>query len=181
MPRLITRAVRLALLAGVVAALGCALAGSLNQRLAPPSGFAAAKSRWAAAAIAHYRLTTLSGNPCRLDVEVRDERVVRVFRQDACSHPARTVTTLFEVIERAVSPLYTCAPPSCACRHVVTVYALYDEQLGYPHKVAVRVERESNWRERPFWRYLWAARRLPDCEWASNADIVNVLAMTPLR
>jgi hypothetical protein len=181
MPRLTTRAILLALLSGALLMLSCTVAGSLSERLALPSDIAAARSRWAAAAITHYRLTTLSGNPCRLDVEVRDEHVVRVFREDSCSHSARTVSRLFDVVERAVSPLYTCAPPSCACRHVVTVYAIYDEQLGYPHKVAVRVERETNWGERPFWRYLLAARRLPDCEWASNADIVNVLAMTPLH
>jgi hypothetical protein len=122
-----------------------------------------------------------SGNPCRLEVEVRDERVVAVLREDTCTHPARTVTMLFNMVEHAVSPLYTCAPPSCACRHVVTVYADYNAQLGFPQKVAVRVERETNWRERPFWRYLWTARRLPDCAWASNADIVNVLALTPLQ
>jgi hypothetical protein len=181
MPRLTHHPARLALVAGVLVAFSCAVTGSLSERFALSSDVAAAKSRWAAAAITHYRLTTLSGNPCRLDVEVRDERVVRIFREDSCSYSARTVTRLFDVIERAVSPLYTCAPPSCACRHVVTVYAIYDEQLGYPHKVAVRVERESNWGERPFWRYLLAARRLPNCEWASNADIVKVLAVTPLR
>jgi len=181
MRRLNTLAARLALLLGVAAALGWGLAGPLNRRLAPPSELAVAQDRWAAAAVAHYRLVTLSGNPCRLDVEVRDEDVVQVFQKDSCSHPAQTVTALFSAIERAVSPLYTCAPPSCACRHIVSVYAIYDEQLGYPRKIAVRVDRESNWRAQSFWRYLWDARRLPDCVWSSNADIVEVLAVTPLR
>jgi hypothetical protein len=162
-------------------ALGLGLAVPQLRRQGLPSELELAKGRWAAAALRHYRLITLSGNPCRLEVEVRDERVVEVLHEDPCSHPARTVTTLFNLVEHAVSPLYTCAPPSCACRHVVTVYARYDAQVGYPQKVAVRVERQVNWSERPFWRYLWTAGRLPDCAWASNADIVNVLALTPLQ
>jgi len=91
------------------------------------------------------------------------------------------VPGLFNLVERAISPLYNCAPPSCACRNIVSVYALYDEQLGYPRKVAVRAVRETNWRAPAFWRYLWQQRRIPDCVWASNADIVTVHAVTPLR
>ena len=173
--------VMLAMLGFGAVALSLAFAVPLFSKLALPSDLELAKGRWSAATLRHYRLVTLSGEPCRLDVEVRDERVVEVLHEDACSHPARTVTTLFNAVERAVSPLYTCAPPSCACRHIITVYAKYDPQLGYPEKVAVRVQREPNWRAQAFWRYLWTARRLPNCAWASNADIVNVLALTPLR
>jgi hypothetical protein len=179
--RLNTRAVRWILSIGVVAALGYGLAGLLGQYPAAPTQLAAAKSRWAAGAIPHYRLIAQTGSPCRLDVEVRDEQVAQVLYEDPCSYPARTVTGLFNLVERATSPLYTCAPPSCACQNVVTVYAIYDDQLGYPRKVAVRAERETNWRSRAFWTYLWAAQQLPDCVWASNADIINILAVTPLR
>ena len=175
------RAARWALLGVVLAIAGCGLAGLLVQRLPAPDQLAAARSRWMSSTVSHYRMIVSAGNPCRIEVEVRDEQVIHVLQEDSCSYPARTVTDLFNLVERAVSPLYTCAPPSCACRNVVTVYALYDERLGYPRTVAVRAERESNWRQRAFWRYIWEAQRLPDCVWASNADIVNVLALTPLQ
>ncbi len=95
---------------------------------------------------------------------MRDEQVVAVLREDECGYPARTVSGLFTMIERAPSPLFTCASPSCACRNIITVYALYDPQLGYPQKIAVRVDRETNWRRMAFWRYLWSARKLPNCD-----------------
>jgi hypothetical protein len=175
-----TPATRRALLAALVAALGGGLAAALyGLPLRPPS--VAAKDRWAASLVAHYRMVVEAGNPCRLEIEVRDERVAAVLHEDPCGHPARTVTDLFRLIERAPPPIYTCAPPSCACRNVITVYALYDEQLGYPRRVAVLAERETNWRATRFWRYVWSERRLPDCVWSSSADIVNVRSLTLLQ
>jgi uncharacterized protein DUF6174 len=164
-----------------VAALGCGLLALFSSSQSPRTQLASAKSRWAGRTVSHYRLIVEAGRPCRLDVEVRDERVIAVFHQDACGYPARTVTDLFNMVERAPTPMFTCAPPSCACRNVVTVYAIYDEQLGYPRKIAVRAERESNWGDFAFWRQLWSAWSLPDCRWASYADIVNVPFMAPLQ
>src|SRR5262245_56252320 len=89
-----------------------------------------AKSLWAERSIRHYRLAVMTGLSCRLEVEVRDEQVVAVLREDDCGYPARTVSGLFTMIERAPSPLFTCASPSCACRNIITVYALYDPELG---------------------------------------------------
>jgi hypothetical protein len=158
---------------GVLAVFG------LGLPLHPPSE--AAKERWAASLVSHYRMVLEAGNPCRLEVEVRDERVAAVLHEDPCGHPARTVTDLFKLIERAPSPLYNCAPPSCACRNAVTVFVVYDELLGYPHRIAILAEREPNWRSMRFWRYVWSERRLPDCAWSSSADIVNVRSMTLLQ
>src|SRR5262245_26001264 len=175
-----TPAMRRTLLAALVAMLGCGLAvASHGLPLRAPS--VAARDRWAASTVSHYRMIVESGNPCRLEIEVRDERVAAVLHEDACGHPARTVTDLFTMIERAPSPLYSCAPPNCACRNVVTVDALYDERLGYPRRITVLAQRESNWRAMRFWRYVWSERRLPDCAWSSSADIVNVSSMTLLQ
>jgi hypothetical protein len=160
--------------------LGGGLAGAFHGLpLRAPS--VVAKDRWEASAVSHYRMVVEAGNPCRLEIEVRDERVAAVLHEDPCGHPARTVTDLFKLIERAPSPIYSCAPPSCACRNVVTVYALYDERLGYPRRIAVLAEREPNWRAMRFWRYVWSERRLPDCAWSSSADIVNVRSMKLLQ
>ena len=175
-----TPATRWALFAALIAILGVGVAGAFHGLpLRAPS--VAAKERWAASTVSHYRMVVEAGNPCRLEIEVRDERVAAVLHEDPCGHPARTVTDLFKLIERAPSPLYSCAPPNCACRNVVTVYALYDERLGYPRRIAVLAEREPNWRAMRFWRYIWAEQRLPDCAWSSSADIVNVRSMTLLQ
>jgi Family of unknown function (DUF6174) len=181
MRRLKTPAARWALGAALIAALGGGLIAAFQEGLALRAPNAAAKARWAAGTTAHYRMVVETGSPCRLEIEVRDEHVAAVLYADACGHPARTVTDLFQIIERAPSPLYTCAPPNCACRNVVSVYALYDERLGYPQRIAVLAEREPNWRTMRFWRYVWSERRLPDCAWSSSADIVNVRSMTPLQ
>jgi hypothetical protein len=171
---MIFAALALALGGGLIAAFGSMLP------LSPPS--VAAKQRWAGSLVSHYRMVVEAGNPCRLEVEVRDERVAAVlYEDDHCGHPARTVTDLFRLIERAPSPLYNCAPPNCACRNAVTVYVLYDEQLGYPRRIAILAEREPNWRNMRYWRYVWSERRLPDCVWSSSADIVNVRSMTLLQ
>jgi hypothetical protein len=181
MRRLKLPAARYLLLAALVMALGGGLIAAFGSALALNPPIAAAKERWAANPVSHYRMVIDAGNPCRLEVEVRDERVAAVLHEDPCGHPVRTVSDLFKMIERAPSPLYTCAPPSCACRNIITINALYDERLGYPRHIAVLVERETNWRSMRFWRYVWSDRRLPDCVWSSSADIVNVRAMTLLQ
>ena len=173
-------ATRQVLLAALVVMLGGGLAAAFHG-LPLRAASVAAKDRWAASMVSHYRMVVEAGNPCRLEIEVRDERVVAVLHQDACGHPARTVTDLFKIIDRAPSPLYSCAPPNCVCRNVVTIYARYDEQLGYPRSIAVLAERELNWRTMPLWRYVWSEQRLPDCAWSSTADIFNVRAMTLLQ
>jgi hypothetical protein len=172
---------RWALLIGVTLALGCGLLALISTNRSPRTQLASAQSRWAEGGLSHYRLIVDAGRRCRLDVEVRDERVVAVLHEDACGYPARTVTDLFNMVARAPSPMSTCAPPRCACRNVVTVYAIYDAQLGYPRKIAVRAEREANWGEAAFWRHLWSTRSLPDCRWASYADIVDVPLMAPIQ
>jgi Family of unknown function (DUF6174) len=176
-----TPAARWALGAALVAALGGGLGAAFRQSLPLRAPSVAAKDRWAASPVSHYRMVVETGSPCRLEIEVRDERVAAVLHADPCGHPVRTVADLFKMIERAHSPLYTCAPPNCACRNVVSVYALYDERLGYPRRIAVLAEREPNWRDTSFWRYVWSERRLPDCGWSSSADIVNVRSMTLLQ
>jgi uncharacterized protein DUF6174 len=181
MRRLKLPAARYLLIAALALALGCGLIVTFGPALPLSSPIAAAKERWAASPVSHYRMVVEAGNPCRLEVEVRDEHVAAVLREDPCGHPVRTVSDLFKMIERAPSPLYTCAPPSCACRNVITIYALYDQRLGYPHRVAVLVERETNWRSMRFWRYVWSDQRLPDCAWSSSADIVNVRSLVLLH
>ena len=181
MRRLKLPAVWYALLAALGMAIGGGMIVAFGAAFALSSPLARAKERWETSLASHYRMVVESGNPCRLEVEVRDERVATILYEDPCGHPVRTVSDLFKMIERAPSPLYTCAPPSCACRNVITINALYDERLGYPHHIAVLVERETNWRSRRFWQYVWSDRRLPDCAWSSSADIVNVRSMTLLQ
>src|SRR5690349_16650748 len=110
MRRLMPATARYKLLAALLVAFGGGALAALDLRslLRPPS--MAAQERWAASRVSHYRMVVEAGNPCRLEVEVREERVAAMLHEDPCGHPARTVTDLFRLIERAPSPIYSCAP-----------------------------------------------------------------------
>src|SRR5215468_6921303 len=95
------------LLTAVAAALSCGLLAFVSTNQSPRTELASAKSRWAESTVSHYRLIVDAGGLCRLDVEVRDERVIAVLHQEACGYPARAVTDLFNMVERAPTPMFT--------------------------------------------------------------------------
>jgi hypothetical protein len=104
---------RWALLIGVTMALGCGLLGLISTNRSPRTQLASAQSRWAEHGLSHYRLIVDAGRRCRLDVEVRDERVVAVLHEDACGYPARTVTDLFNMVARALADVHLRAATLC--------------------------------------------------------------------
>jgi hypothetical protein len=149
------------LLTCVAMALGGCVVASLIASLQRSNAqeHAAAKERWQARLLGHYRLVTdHSGGmqPCRQDVEVRDERVVAVF-SNTCPRSAMTVANLFIEIERYLITIDgQCGPNGCACDGVIRVEAAYDAQLGYPLYMRVHINSDERWRYLEYWtNQLW--------------------------
>jgi hypothetical protein len=166
-----------ALVAGI-AAVGCGAVVFL-QWPTPARNLATAEARWAARPFVRYRMVVESGPACQLDVMVQDEQVVDTFHRSACGHPARSVNDLFSLIERNKPVDRPCTLYKCACRLSITVYASYDDQWGYPQRVAVWSQQEDNWLNSDYWQYVLMFGKLPGCARTSDAEIVRVLSLTP--
>jgi hypothetical protein len=174
-------AARRALLAGsLVLVLGCALLALGHWQALPRTRLTAAKNRWTARAITHYRLVSVAGTACRRDVEIDHDRIVRVFHADPCVYTSRTIGDLFDLLERAEPTLLQCTSYGCACDSVIALQVMYDGELGYPRRVALRVQQAANWRHADYWRYLWSDGRPPVCTQAVENEIITVLSLTPL-
>ena len=180
MARLSKPAMRWALGAAVVTALGCGLLALLTQQPAPEAQLALAEHLWAQRPFSNYELVVAVGVACQLGVEVRDEQAIRVFHPSSCGYPVRTVKDLFEMIKRNKPVTQNCTYFRCACRQSLDVYASYDQQWGYPIRVAVLLRREANLLHPDFWRYLLASKRLPNCARVADVEIVRVVSLTPL-
>ena len=165
-------------LMGVTAA--CLFLGVVAAQSSYRYQLSEARGRWQTSALSHYRLVSESGESCILDVEVRDERVVTVYKKDSCLHPARTVTDLFNLVERGQFS-YGCVFAGCACSMNIIVHADYDPVHGYPQQVSVRSQRGANWWDQSFWRYTWSTRSLPPCSRTGEADMVRVVSLTPIQ
>src|SRR5262245_43450233 len=172
---------RAALIGCAVALLSC---GALGLLAAPPSlaaraeRLAEAEDRWSAHAPAHYRLVMQAPAWCRLDVEIKDERVVHTF-QNTCPESARTVSGLFDLIKQldSDSPTLRCAPDGGECTEPLSIQAVYDANLGAPRAIRLRRQRAPNWPE--LWYYM-RQRGLPLCLTPPDMEIVTVLALNPL-
>ena len=180
MARLSKPALRWALGAVIVVALGCGLFALLAQPPAPETQLAAAERRWAERPFSHYELVVAAGVGCQLGVEVRDEQAIRVFHPSSCGYPARTVKDLFDMVKRNKPVTYNCTYFRCACRQSLDVYAVYDPQWGYPMRIAVGLRRQANLQHPDFWRYLLTSKRLPSCARVADVEIVRVVSLTPL-
>jgi hypothetical protein len=175
-------------LAGVILAicaallLACGLGVLLGSRPSTTASrarqLAEAQNRWFARPLPHYRLIMRAPSWCRLDVEVRDERVVQVF-ENSCPTSPRTVTGLFDLIAQLDSSPETifCAPRGCECTEVRYVQATYDAQLGIPRTIRLRRERQANWPE--LWRFM-VSRGLPNCLTPRDIELVQVLSIKPI-
>jgi hypothetical protein len=175
-------------LAGRVALIGCVAAlvscGMLGLLAAPPSlaaraeRLAQAKDRWSVLAPAHYRLVMQAPSWCRLDVEIKNERIIHIF-QNTCPESARTVSGLFDLIKQLDGDSLTlyCAPDGCECTETRSIQAVYDNTLGAPREIRLRRQRAPNWPE--LWSYM-RQRGLPLCLTPPDTDIVTVLALNPL-
>lgn len=171
--------VRLAIAVCAALVLACGGIGIVSSQASAEALLASAKSRWAARTFRSYELRLVSGSGCKLEIEVRDEAPSRIIYQEPCTAPSRSVSDLFNLVERSKA-IRTCQGLYCSCRNIIELYADYDEEFGYPTRIAVRGERVMNWQESGFWRYLLSQRRLPDCDMPSDWEIVSVRQLTPL-
>jgi hypothetical protein len=171
---------RWAIGAAVVAALGCGLLAFIGQPPAPEARLAAAERRWSQRPFSRYELVVAAGVACQLGVEVHDEQAVRVFHPSTCGYPARTVKDLFDMVKRNRPVTQNCTFFRCACRQTLDVYASYDQQWGYPMRIAVSLRREANLQHPDYWRYLLASKKPPNCARVADVEIVRVVSLTPL-
>jgi hypothetical protein len=171
----------------MVLVAACGVTGALVLLAAPagapdpPRRLEEARRRWSDHAIGHYRLVIQPDEFCLLDVEVRDERVVSIFRKDRCAQPAGTVTELFNLIERGGVRGPICARPGCACQLTLTIYGIYDAQRGFPQRIIVRSDRNPNYLDGDYWRYAWQWGRLTICDGVSEVEMLSVLSLTPVQ
>ena len=115
---------------------------------------------------------------CRLDVEIKTEKVVHVF-ENSCPTSPRTITGLFDLIKQLDSTAETkfCAPRGCECPEIRYIQATYDEQFVFPRTIRLRHERQTNWPE--LWGFIMT-HGLPNCLPPLDIDLVNVLSMQPI-
>jgi len=171
---------RWAIGAAIVAVLGCGLLALVRWQPAQERQLADAENRWAQRPFSHYQLVVAAGAACELGVEVRDEQAVRIFHPSTCGYPVRTVKDLFDMLKRNKRVTQDCTFFRCACRQSIDVYASYDEQWGYPQRIAVWLQREPNLQHPDFWSYLLTAKQLPGCTRVADVEIVRVVSLTPL-
>jgi hypothetical protein len=137
-----------------------------------------AEHRWAARPFSRYRLVLRAASWCRVDAEIHDERIVRVF-ENSCPGDPRTVSDLFAQIKQLDSDpnrVY-CAPDGCECTEVRFLTVEYDGELGFPRAIRVRRPREPNWQG--LVGYV-LAHGLPRCLTPRDIDVVNVMSLQPL-
>lgn len=168
---------RIALIGAAALALACALASggvALRGRDA-----AEAEARWRARPFQAYVLSFEELN-CGMDVEVRDERVVRATLWSRCERDPRTVSDLFAVVRRDGDIGARCITEGCACDDRLRVTAEYDAALGYPRRIEVVIAAEVNWLHPDAWRRLAATGRPPACAMMVGNKVIRVVSLTPL-
>lgn len=170
-PSRATRAVQI-LVAAV--ALLAALAGLAAWRLdAPRRELAAARARWEAAPVGHYRmLLRMKGwGGCTQDAVVRNELVVAIATNTCRYHSPRTVSGLFVEAERflrspEVGTRCRRGLPGrdCACYAPYAVATEYDQARGFPSRIQVHVGAyQPNRAHLHYWRFLLSRWREPTC------------------
>jgi hypothetical protein len=137
-----------------------------------------AEQRWALRPFGHYQLKVSDKN-CPQQIEIRNERVLNVA-PNRCDAPPRTITNLFEMIRRDGSVSYSCIYQGCICDDVIHIQAIYDQSLGFPSWILVRIRAEPNWRHPEFWAAAWKTKQLPSCDgMAVGSKIIQVMTITP--
>ena len=175
--------VRRVLLVATAVLLAMSMAAGLA--LARPSSPAAraaaqrdAQHLWAMRAFSHYRLVVHAPSWCKIDAEVQQERVVKVF-QNSCPVNALTVSGLFEYVDHMNQhpDRQYCGPNGCECVEQRFAQTEYDATLGYPRAIRVRRQRSANWEG--LWGYM-LQHGLPSCLTPPDTDMVTVVSLQPL-
>jgi hypothetical protein len=103
--------------------------------------FEAAKARWEAEPLAHYRIKVRSGGGtrvCEQDIEVRDEVVIQTYGDTCRNGQKYTISTLFATLDRLI-PRTT----RWANRYQCDVWmsrSTFDPQWSFPRLIDVRME-----------------------------------------
>jgi Family of unknown function (DUF6174) len=138
----------------------------------------AAERRWASRQFGNYHLH-IADKRCPQQIEVRNERVVKVA-PNRCDAPPRTISDLFTLIRRDGTIAQECIFRGCICDDIIRVNAVYDDSLGYPSRILVRMTAEANWRHPEFWQKAWQTKRLPSCDaMMEGSKIIQVLEIKP--
>lgn len=139
----------------------------------------AAKKKWDAQNVTHYRLTlNYSHHDCQQEVEIKEQKVIAV-KQNTCSTILpQSITDLFSQIESAVDG-EECGPNGCACDGPVRIDAIYDAKYGYPNQLEFRLKSEQRWLYFDYWRNQFLG------EYCTLIGFVNrkitVSAFTPIK
>jgi hypothetical protein len=133
----------------------------------------AARARWQAQPIGHYRIAVrmLGWGGCRQEATVRNERVDTIFENGCRYFSPRTVSSMFVEIDRFLRGPEIGARcrrgltgRGCACYTPYRVVAVYNQQRGFPEMVQVTWGRyEPNRLHLDYWRYLFDNLREPRC------------------
>jgi hypothetical protein len=114
-----------------------------NMRAVETAALRTARERWEQGGVRHYQLEIIRsefGSQCREVVEVQDERVVAVQMAD-CQFPQKTqsVTDFFGFIQQYTDNV-KCGPNGCACDGEILPDVEYDQALGFPRAISLRLE-----------------------------------------
>jgi hypothetical protein len=154
--------------------------GALTLWQLPRLELRAARERWAASRLAHYRLDLRYGELgyCRQSIEVKNERVVAIA-ENTCSEPAPTVSGLFDQIEHAIDISQgRCGPNGCDCDGTLSVIAEYDPRLGYPRTKGIALEPLARWRYPDYWKRRLAGRLCSSLEF--GREVITIVALKPI-
>lgn len=171
-----------ALVAITALMLACLAAGVARTRMssapARAAALAEARSRWDTRSFSHYRLVLQAPSWCRMDAEIKDEQIVKVY-ENSCPGGVKTVTDLFDFalqLDRQPNLIY-CAAGGCECVEQRIALIEYDPQFGFPRAIRVRRQRAANMNG--LWAYM-LERGLPNCLTPRDTGVVNVLSLKPL-
>jgi hypothetical protein len=150
-----------------------------STRWARTAERASAERRWAQRQFSHYRID-VRDKGCIQSIEVHHTSVFSVA-PNRCDGTARSVDELFDYIQRDGTVSQPCIYHGCACDDVIYIAASYDEQLGYPRRMIVRIRAEPNWRRLDVWRNLILFQRMPGCsQLMDGSKVVEVVTITPI-
>jgi hypothetical protein len=140
---------------------------------APWRGLQAARARWAAAAVGHYRLAVeqRGWGGCGQEAEIRAEQIVAIARNGCRFASPRAVSDLFAEVERLLAPPevgLVCRRGlpgrGCACYAPYQVQVVYNRQRGYPEEIVARLGTYApNPMHLDYWRALIRQGRQPYC------------------
>ncbi|HEU5087894.1 MAG TPA: DUF6174 domain-containing protein [Roseiflexaceae bacterium] len=166
----------------VLALLGaCGVAALLpnTARVGRMQELERAEALWAQRPFQQYRME-YEDFKCLQTVDVRAERVVHAEGSARCSLPARSVGELYTLIRRDGATGTRCVAQGCACDDEVVIRARYDERLGYPHEIEVRMRPRPNVLHRDYWQYVWRHLIPPACDYMEGSKLIVVHSVQPL-